>query len=96
MNESTERTRLIDRERQQSLVHESFELDYQREPRQDGPSMNERSVEEIGIDAALEPALGRKTWKGFLILILTPLLLCPLPIIIQSMVGIILNKVLVN
>ena len=88
MSDDSERRRLIERERAQPLVHESFELAYQRRSRSgEAPNGNDRSAEEIGIDAALEPALGRKTWKGFLILILTPLVLCPLPVIWPSPVS---------
>ena len=88
MNDNSERTRLIERERARPLVHESFELVNQRRSRSgDAPIENQRSAEEIGIDASLEPALGRKTWKGYLILILTPLVLCPLPVLWPTQVS---------
>ena len=91
VSQSTERTRLLGRGIDQNAqTHESFELAYERnaEPSTNPePNPTDRSIEEIGIDAALEPALGRKTWKGLLILILTPLLLSPLPIVIPNVVG---------
>lgn len=86
MGDITERTKLLEKERENSLGRESYELANQRDSRScETPSANERSADEIGINTALEPALGRKTWKGYLILILTPLVLCPLPIFLPSM-----------
>ena len=86
MSNITERTKLIEKERENSVVHESYELSNQKDS-SETPNASDRSADEFGIDAALEPALGRKTWKGYLILILTPLVLCPLPIFLPSMVG---------
>ena len=89
MSTSTERTRLIERETAQTSGNESYELADQRQPGPgEIPSQNDRSADEIGIDASLEPALGRKTWKGYLILILTPVVLCPLPIVVPTMVSV--------
>ena len=93
MGDITERTKLLEKERENSLASESYELANQRDSRScETPNANERSADEIGINTALEPGLGRKTWKGYLILILTPLVLCPLPIFLPSMVGVIFGS----
>ncbi|XP_065054979.1 solute carrier family 13 member 2-like [Rhopilema esculentum] len=85
MSDANERTRLITGSNINAELLQDVELEISRRPVESCDVSDARSNEEVGIDAALEPALGRKTWKSYLVLILTPILLCPLLITIPTM-----------
>ena len=92
VSDANERTRLITgSNRNAELLQDSVELEISRRPVESCDVSVARSNEEVGIDAALEPALGRKTWKSYLVLILTPILLCPMLITIPTMVSWLFN-----
>ena len=89
MNQNTERTRLITRNTAANTRRNDI-----ASSAEDGLSQEtthsllaERSTEELGTDVMIEPLLGRKSWKSYLVLILTPIVLCPLPIVLKSMVS---------